>query len=77
MRYTKNRKDKVMGIVNKYRIVKDRVQALKKAGFDVRWIAVGGGGVGTIHKRPSLDQWRLQVGSGRLKAYCVVFESGK
>lgn len=65
----------ISDVIKEYRLIEDRISALKKRGFNIGYHAMGSGGVGQV--RETKKEYHVQIGYGRglyNYVYCVVIQ---
>ena len=68
--------EKINSITNEHRLIKDRIKALEKEGFNVHSeVRMGSGGVGQVkHMRDKSTRVQISHGHGRCNyAHAVIF----
>jgi len=65
----------IMKVVEKHRLVEDRVNDLESNGFTVEKVPMGSGGIGQIKEMQ--NEYRIQIGYGQTKhnyAHAVIIQ---
>jgi len=72
---TKSTISTINKVVNKHRLVDDRVDELESKGFQVAKKPMGSGGVGQIKETKSEIRYQIGYGTGKHNyAYAVIFK---